>query len=155
MACCRPSLTNYIVRGVLQLLLLTCFSHVSSHEAFRGLLSLIKPYIFFLPFLRLLLMVPAFLVLFKCPGGSLICFLKPSPNLSAFMARLRGAPIFVCACSINAACFGVLLLVGLGFGAPHWSVLIIACFLPSARDLACLLLGFLLPQCLFVLVRRL
>ena len=66
------------------------------------------------------------------------------------MARLGGAPMFNCACSINAAGLGVSLLVGLGLGASCWLALGVARSLPIAGGLVGLLLSLWSPRCLFV-----
>ena len=49
------------------------------------------------------------------------------------MARLKGASILIGACRNHAAYLGVLLLVKLGLGVPHWLALGVAHYLPIAR----------------------
>ena len=55
---------------------------------------------------------------------ALICSSKPSRDLPALMALLRNASMLICACSVNAAYFGILFLVRLGLGASCWLIIV-------------------------------
>ena len=95
----------------------------------------LKAYLVFLPCLRLLSIAPIFLSFFQVPKAipwALICLCKPSHNLPALMAWLKGTPMLICACPVHAAYFGIFFLVGLGLGASHWLTLGVICFLPLA-----------------------
>ena len=80
---------------------------------------------------------------------------EQSHKLPILMTQPGGAPMLICNCSINAACLGILLLVGLSLGPFYWLALGVAHLLLIAKSFEWLPLGSLLPQCLFVPVGQL
>ena len=95
----------------------------------RASIPYLKAYLVFLPCLRLLLIASVSFSSSQVPRAiswALICCGKPFRDLLAFMAQPKGVPLIICACRINAAYLGIL-LVRLGLGASYWLVLGMAC----------------------------
>ena len=98
----------------------------------------LQAYLIFPPWQRLLSILPVFPSSSQVPRTipwALIYLCKPSHDLLALMAQPQGAPMLICACHIHAVYFSVLLLLGLGLGAPHWLVLGITPFSAGCQGL--------------------
>ena len=91
----------------------------------------------------------------QVPRPILIHLFELPCGLSALMTWLGGTPIFICTRNVNVACFGIFFLMRLGLRATSWLALGVPCYLQIAGGLAGLLLGLLLPQCLFAPVEHL